>query len=232
MDSKVCVGDMWYYENGYEVEVIRNHRVSNQTRVVTKSADGVVSSDDMETFLRCYTKISSDKYKLIGISGLAGGGKNTVGGMLLMQLGLSWQPYAFADPIKKMLDVLGVDTGDDVKDSMDEYYGVSPRVMMQTLGTGWGRGCIDEDVWIKVFKKNNPYGKYLITDIRRENEADFIRKHGVLIHVKGRGGIETKCLSESGIKFKDGDFIVDNSSSLYYTKQQVEGILELIKRGW
>lgn len=151
------------------------------------------------------------KYNLIGIHGLAHSGKDLAGKVLLQELGEDWQRGAFADIPKKMLNVMGVDTGDNYKDGVDGYYDVSFRKMIQTLGTGWGRDMLDKDIWIKAFTKINTPNNYIMTDVRMENEADWIRGNGgVIIHIKGRGGIDSNHESEKGIEIKREDVILFN----------------------
>lgn len=153
-------------------------------------------------------------YTLIGIHGLARSGKDEVGRILLSNIGEEWNRGAFANVPKRMLNLMGIDTSDEAKDKDDPYYGISVRKMMQTLGTDWGR-ALDEDIWIKAFTKLYPKGKYIITDVRMENEAKFIRDNGgIVIHVKGRGGIETTHSSEAGIEVKGLDVVVENTGTL------------------
>lgn len=160
------------------------------------------------------SKSPASHYTLIGIHGLARSGKDEVGCILLSSMGGDWDGGAFADVPKRMLNLMGVDTSDEAKDKDDPYYGISVRKMMQTLGTDWGRG-LSEDIWIKAFTKANPKGKYVITDVRMENEAKFIRDNGgIVIHVKGRGGIDTTHSSEAGIEVQDMDIVIENTGTL------------------
>lgn len=167
------------------------------------------------------SKPPASHYTLIGIHGLARSGKDEVGRILLSSMGGDWDGGAFADVPKRMLNLMGVDTSDEAKDKDDPYYGVSVRKMMQTLGTDWGRS-LDEDIWIKAFTKLYPKGKYVITDVRMENEAKFIRDNGgIIIHVKGRGGIDTTHSSEAGIKAKALDIVINNTGTLEELREGV-----------
>lgn len=170
-------------------------------------------------------------YKLVGISGLARSGKDVAGEIILENLGEGWDRGAFADIPKEMLFVMGVDTKCANKDGEDEYYQYSIRHLMQSLGTDWGRN-IDNDIWIKAFKKRNPTGNFVITDVRMENEADFVRDNGgVIIHVKGRGGIKGNHQSEAGIEIKRGDLLVFNDSDLVNFEKEISNICKtLVKR--
>ena len=165
----------------------------------------------------------SSKMRLIGIAGPARAGKDTLASYLLDNLSDDWTRSSFADPLKAMLSVIGVDCSDDAKAVIDDSYGVTPRHMMQTLGTEWGRHMIDGDIWVKAFARLNAGKCVIVPDVRFENEADLVREHGVLIHLTGRGGIEGSHVSENAIEFKPGDIVVDNSRDLAWLHSQVDG---------
>ncbi len=54
----------------------------------------------------------------------------------------------------------------------------------------------------------------IVPDVRFENEADLVRKNGILIHIKARGGIKGNHVSEQSLPIKDGDIVIDNNGSL------------------
>lgn len=169
----------------------------------------------------CY--VNKNKMRLIGIAGPARAGKDTLASYLLDNLSDDWSRSSFADPIKAMLSVIGVDCSDDTKAVIDDSYGVTPRHMMQTLGTEWGRHMIDGDIWVKAFARLNAGECVIVPDVRFENEAALVREHGVLIHLVGRGGIEGNHVSENAIEFKPGDIVIDNSRDLAWLHGQVDG---------
>jgi hypothetical protein len=121
---------------------------------------------------------------LIGLHGPAGSGKTTVG-QILGRLG--FDRYAFADPLKAGLDAM-FDLGDSLhgreKERIVPWIGKSVRELMQTLGTEWGRGMVDEDIWLRCAARaidESTAGSsrgLVITDVRFSNEAQWIRKRG------------------------------------------------------
>ena len=169
---------------------------------------------DDDIALQTFGDLPMKKMRLIGIAGQARSGKDTAARYLLNKLGGDWYSASFADPMKEMLNTIGVDTGDSFKDLPVNQYGVSTRHMLQTLGTEWGRNLIDEDFWIDVFANMNAYQCVIVPDVRFENEAELVRKHGFLIHMEGRGGIEGSHISERKIEFDEKDIYVDNRGSL------------------
>ena len=176
---------------------------------------------------RCYGcqlgRSNAGKMRLIGIAGPARAGKDTLASYLLGNLSDDWTRSSFADPLKAMLSVIGVDCSDGAKAVIDDSYGATPRHMMQTLGTEWGRHMIDGDIWVKAFARLNAGKCVIVPDVRFENEADLVREHGVLIHLVGRGGIEGNHVSENAIEFKPGDIVIDNSRDLAWLHGQVDG---------
>ena len=165
----------------------------------------------------------SSKMRLIGIAGPARAGKDTLASYLLDNLSDDWSRLSFADPLKAMLSVIGVDCNDDAKAVIDDSYGATPRHMIQTLGTEWGRHMIDGDIWVKAFARLNAGKCVIVPDVRFENEAALVREHGVLIHLVGRGGIEGNHASENPIEFKPGDIVIDNSRDMAWLMSQVDG---------
>lgn len=183
-----------------------------------------VEFDMINRGLGCPTcKANASKMRLIGIAGPARAGKDTLASYLLDNLSDDWTRSSFADPLKAMLSVIGVDCSDDAKAVVDDAFGVTPRHMMQTLGTEWGRHMIDGDIWVKAFARLNAGKCVIVPDVRFDNEAELVREHGVLIHLVGRGGIKGNHVSENAIAFKPGDIVIDNSRDLDWLHAQVDG---------
>lgn len=172
---------------------------------------------------RILAELNAGKMRLIGIHGPARAGKDTLCSYMLDNLDGIWLRSSFADPLKEMLRAIGVDCSDDAKAVVSDDYGVTPRHMMQTLGTEWGRNLIDGDIWVKAFARLNAGKCVIVPDVRFENEAALVREHGVLIHLVGRGGIEGNHVSENAIAFKPGDIVIDNSRDMAWLMSQVDG---------
>lgn len=159
---------------------------------------------------------------LIGLCGAAGSGKNTVADIL------GWRQASFAAPLYRMVAVM---TGVPVQSLQDrackeqpiEWLGKSPRQLLQTLGTEWGRAHVAEDVWIRAtLHEITPWleagENVVVTDVRFDNEAAAIRAAGGRVIRVARGG----CLagataghsSEAGISACFVDAEIDNSGGL------------------
>ena len=170
---------------------------------------------------------------LIGIAGRARSGKDTVANFIVAAIG--GYRYSFADPIRAMLVPLGVDMSDPYWQARKEEpipaLGVSPRRMMQTLGTEWGRQLINPDLWLIMahqrLLQNGP--GMVISDVRFDNEAAWIRKHGGrIIHVirPDTKAVEAHA-SEDGIEIQDTDARLFNSGTLEELQLSVRELLRV-----
>lgn len=156
------------------------------------------------------------KYKVIGLAGPAHCGKNTASTVMSAMMP-AYQEMSFADPLKRMLMVgLKLDAEQVYgaqKEDVDGRYGCTARHMMQTLGTEWGRRCVGEDVWLRAMQNHlAPYT--IITDVRFQNEADFVRERGILIHIVRERKIAGAHISEQGVLARAHDMSIDNCGTL------------------
>lgn len=183
--------------------------------------------------------------RLIGLTGRAGCGKDTVGLMLSepAQGRMPFELLAFATPLKDMvealLDHLGEDTpfggwpveGSKLKPPARQWkesdlpsIGKSPRMLLQTLGTEWGRQMVHPDLWLKcaeyavaALAADEGVDHFCFTDCRFDNEADWIRGQGGEVwHILRPQAVPVAShVSEHGVTLCQGtDSILDNSGSL------------------
>jgi len=137
---------------------------------------------------------------IIGLCGAAGAGKNTVAARLAFY-GYRW--IAFADPLYAAVSEitgLSVDQLQDrsLKEKSLGWIDSSPRKLLQTLGTDWGRNMIHNEIWVMATMQridSHPAVNYCITDVRFPNEAAAI---------KARGGVVWRVV-RPGFGVLDGD---------------------------
>lgn len=140
---------------------------------------------------------------IIGLTGGKGCGKSSVARIINRLYG--YEHVSFAKPIKDMLRVLGLGDAElndpTIKEIVLDEYGKSPREMMQSLGTEWGRMLVSGNVWISALRKQlDPRKDYVIDDVRFDNEAIFVRERGAVIHVERERDIDGDThISEAGI---------------------------------
>ena len=127
---------------------------------------------------------------LIGFVGRKRSGKDTLAN-LVQKTCSNVNILSFADPLKqacKHAYHLRDDQLDLLKDEVDDRWGLTPRDMMRSLGTGSFRSA-DPEHWIKVMgMRMAGLDKVVVPDVRFQNEALFIRRNGgVLVHVSRKG---------------------------------------------
>lgn len=147
------------------------------------------------------------KIRLIGITGIAGSGKDTLADYIIGKYGA--KKLALADPIKAILNsIFGFPAAawDDRawKEKAQAMIGHSPRVLAQSLGTDWGRR-INEDLWIAKLVgrwRESDSAFTVVPDVRFDNEAVYmLRSGGMMIRVE-RDEVEPVAphASEAGVQ--------------------------------
>ena len=170
---------------------------------------------------------------LIGLCGAAGSGKDSVARFLA-----GYRQVAFADPLYECVSTITgipVEKLKDraVKEAVIPWTGKSPRQMLQTLGTEWGRGTVHDELWVRALF-NRIAGDLAcgldtaITDVRFANEAVAIRERGGEVWRVVRPGVS--CLSgeaashasEAGIPDEMVSRVILNDGSLDDLKRAVQ----------
>jgi hypothetical protein len=176
---------------------------------------------------------------LIGLCGAAGSGKDSVASFLT-----GYRKVAFADPLYECVSAITsipVEQLKDrvVKEAVIPWIGKSPRQMLQTLGTEWGRDTIHSEIWVRA-THNRISGdlgggaNIAITDVRFTNEAGLVLECGGEVWRVVRPGLV--CLagetathsSEAGIPDSMVSRVILNDGTLDDLKRKVE---EAIIRG-
>jgi hypothetical protein len=146
-----------------------------------------------------------------------------------------------------------------LKETVLPDIGKSPRQLMQTLGTEWGRQMIGENTWIAAWKRGRDqefedwamtqelhWGRkitddhkdeffndavYVVPDIRFENEAEWVREEGgIVLHLFRPDAEEVSVhSSEAGVSVAYNDFQIHNDGTIAALTEKVDALLRALK---
>lgn len=171
--------------------------------------------------------------RLIGLSGYAQSGKDSVGKILVEHHGFT--RAAFADRMREMAIAIN-----PIVDWSNEGLGGRPvrldeiitavgwerakqnqevRVLLQRIGTDAGRELLGSDVWVKAtFNQMTPRksSAWVITDVRFPNEAAAIfRRDGLVMRITRPGAVPANGhVSERALDNYPFDYTLDNEGTL------------------
>ena len=160
---------------------------------------------------------------IIGLSGYARSGKDTVAELLC--LNYAFKRVAFADPIREAILTLNpkIDSITHVSHRVEDYgWEVAKqepeiRRLLQVMGTEVGRKMFGENIWIDMaFKQAEQYQQVVIPDVRFPNEADAIKELGGIIWRINRHGLNgiNEHRSEHAMDSYMVDHVIYNDGSL------------------
>lgn len=167
---------------------------------------------------------------VVGIAGAAGSGKSLVASMIpgaaVVQL---------ADPIYAAIAAMFSVPEASLRSQaikatpLPQAMFTTPRKLLQTLGTEWGRNLISEQIWIlqasnRITKLREAGAAVIaIPDVRFANEARWIRDDlgGVIWHVQREGSAADEHASESGIEVDPRDTVLTNDGTPAELQEQV-----------
>lgn len=164
--------------------------------------------------------------RLVALSGAAGSGKTTAADYLIEHYG--YHRVKFAGPLKDMLYAVGL-THNDIEGTGKQFpsdllCGHSPRYVMQTLGTEWGRELIGADLWVNIWQRRvtaaaavNPDARFIVDDMRFANELDCVKALGgvrITVHRPTVAGLAGDHVSETALPFDEQAKLVLNDGDL------------------
>jgi hypothetical protein len=174
---------------------------------------------------------------IIGLGYKARSGKDTIADYLVRVH--NFKRIAFADSLKEacrqIFSFTDAQLYGDQKEVVDPYWEVTPRYVLQRVGTECMREGYDKDIWIKsVDNKIKGSGdNWVITDMRFPNEAEAVKRWGgYLIKVDrptsgATGGIVAHASEFAMDSFEHWDYVIQNNVNIHaalYSK--VEDMLE------
>lgn len=127
---------------------------------------------------------------IIGIAGKKRAGKDTLAAGLSAALGLPRD--SFAAPIRAFVGQITGMRPEELEASKETPLawldGMTPRRMMQTVGTEWGRQSVHSELWVRSLFARAPRSGVIVSDVRFPNEADAILARGGIVFRVNRLG--------------------------------------------
>jgi len=169
--------------------------------------------------------------KLIALTGAAGSGKSTVAKHLSNKR-IPFVRTKFSGTLKKMLMQIPNVTTDMIEGELKEepqelFGGKTPREVMQTLGTEWGRDSVYSKIWLDSWERSiNDLTYIVVEDLRYLNEAELVKRRGGQIWRIKRP--DYKCnghISETEMKGIDPDLTIRNNGSVEELHAMIDSIL-------
>lgn len=172
---------------------------------------------EVRTLLRLPT-IKKNKLHYIGLIGSQGSGKDYVGRWLQQNIERKTEIVKFATKLTEVTAaILGVDDlslfqNREWKEQPHFIWQsqitnnngklISPREAQQIIGTDICRRLLGADVWVQALGNSctNLDTLYIVTDVRFQNEMDFIRaNNGVVVYVDNRKAAQAQHKKENGV---------------------------------
>lgn len=190
--------------------------------------------------------------KIVGLGYKIGAGKDAVADILCSKFG--FVKMSFADSLKEAVSAIfgwprGLLNDQEFKATEDPFWGLTPRTVLQRVGTEAMRNNIREDVWVKSLERrvknhaeteNCTCPSVVIPDMRFPNEVAAVKRWGgIAVRVdrpintwtpnkeENAGHASEQALSG----YDDWDYVIDNSGTLADLEDSAEAMLWRLYRG-
>jgi len=168
--------------------------------------------------------------QIIGLVAPKQSGKSEVAKILVEDYGFT--RIAFADTIKDVASIVYALSNrqlyGDAKEIIDERYGLTPRFIMQKIGSEVCRQ-IHLDTWLMSWqRKANDCEKVVVEDVRFDNEIEWITSRGADIWEISRPGNKFSHEHDSEIRPEcSPNIIIKNDRGLTELRSTVHHIMRL-----
>lgn len=184
---------------------------------------------------------------IIGISGRARSGKDTVADIVVRRYGFS--KLSLAAPIKEACRTIFGWTTDHtdgvLKDCIDPRWGISPRQTMQLLGTEFGQlllcdkspdfaALTGRNLWVNRLLDSARGRSVVVSDVRFPHESEAIqRSGGIIIRVRrpSADSAASTHASETSLDAIRPDFCIDNTGTIEDLESAVTVIMGQVVAG-
>jgi hypothetical protein len=177
---------------------------------------------------------------IIGITGYKNSGKDTIADYLISKY--RYHKITFAGPLKDICKTLFFLSNDQLnnrilKEQKIKQYDLSPRQILQKVGTDLFRNHFDQDFWTVHFKtrisilRDNGIHYIVCSDVRFQNELDLIHEMGgIIIRVNRFNTSSDYHESENIDGLKNIDYQINNYLSPHELFSQIDQLLQDLKK--
>lgn len=183
---------------------------------------------------------------LIGLCGKKRSGKDTIADILHKKY--DFIKYSFAGPMKEACKNIFMLTDEQVngdkKAEVDERWGVTPRKLLQVIGTELfqydihnhmedNEFNVGRELWVKRFEffyneNISSFDDVVVTDVRFKHEVKRIREMGGRIWKIHRSSVESSDQhpSEKEIDEIEGDHVIHNNGTIQDLNENVNMLID------
>lgn len=178
---------------------------------------------------------------IVGVIGHISSGKSTVAKHLVKR---GFKEYQFSSKLKDITAVLfnwnrSMLSGDSIesriwREQVDPYWSnkfrrdITPRSMLQTIGTDVFRNHLDDKIWIWMMERDilDNDSNIVISDCRFPNEIEMIKDlGGIIIKVSRDGSLINSHSSEKQVDELSYDHLIENNSTLEDLYRDIDRIV-------
>lgn len=168
--------------------------------------------------------------RIVALCGMKGSGKDTIGSVLI---NAGYQRIQIAEPlkdgIKSMFNLSDEHVNGDLKET-EIMTGITPRFLLQYIGTDIMHPLMGKDVWIKqavekIKTLSMNHDNFVITDMRFVYESEYLRKHfpsSFIVFIERDLVEKSEHVSECECHKIISDLVIDNTGNLNDLFSQVK----------
>jgi len=182
---------------------------------------------------------------IIGVLGNKNTGKDTVSDYLVERYNFIKKPLA--DPLKKACQDIFLLSNDQLYDDKlkelpdERWSNISPRQIFQFVGTDLFRNQINQlipnvgdniflyhfQLWFEEEKKTNHNLCVVISDVRFQNEVNFIKRlGGYIVKLKRQTNLIDSHISETEINnINNFDYLIENNGTVTTLYEKIDNCL-------
>ena len=176
------------------------------------------------------------EYNIIALTGIKRSGKDVVADYISQNYGYKHVKISskLKSVVKTAFDLVDDDVESSAKDEINKRLGVTPRRLMDFLGTHVFQYEINKIIpnmgrtyWIKDLLDKHKSVPLVISDLRFEHELDQIKQHSpsLILKIDRNNDVDESYVSETEINSLNYDYKITNDKTLQDLFKTVDKLL-------